>query len=103
MSYYILVNKKPVKTDGIKWSQWYEACLHNDGRRVALTNIDESTFVSTVFLSIDHDFSFQGPPILFESMVFKNGIGTDDIKRYHTWEEAEKGHQEIVDRIRAGK
>jgi hypothetical protein len=63
-------------------------------RRVAQTTIGQYR-VSTVFLCLDH--GFDGEPQLFETMVFG---GEDDwadelLWRYSTWEQAERGHQQI--------
>lgn len=64
--------------------------------------------VSTVFLSVNHAFRNDVPPILFETMVFLGGEeeGTDynqealDIQeRYSTWDEAEKGHAKVVKQV----
>ena len=40
-----------------------------DARRVALTEVGERT-VSTVHLVLDHSFTDDGPPVLFETMAF---------------------------------
>lgn len=49
--------------------------------------------VSTVFLGLDHRYcGDDGPPILFETMIF--GDGRDDYQeRYVTLAEAEAGHR----------
>jgi hypothetical protein len=39
-----------------------------------------------------------GPPLLFETMVFVAGIGELRV-RYETWDEAAAGHRLIVDTI----
>jgi hypothetical protein len=57
--------------------------------------------VSTVFLGLDHNFRDEGPPILFETMIFGE---TDDDPvgrqwRYATWAEAELGHMAIVETL----
>jgi hypothetical protein len=52
--------------------------------------------VSTVFLGIDHGFDPEGPPILFETMVFCKGFDEEIQKRYATWDEAIAGHQTII-------
>jgi hypothetical protein len=49
--------------------------------------------VSTVFLGLDH--SFEGPPILFETLV-SGGDLEGEMDRYHTWEEAIKGHNNMM-------
>lgn len=57
--------------------------------------------VSTVFLGLDHSFG-DGPPILFETMVFYGDSG-DYTERYATWDEAVKGHVEIVAKLERGE
>jgi hypothetical protein len=80
-------------------------------KRVAETTVQTQAhgeiWVSTVFLGLDHGWD-GGPPVLFESMAFaKDGVGDIDYaekfaERYCTWEEAVKGHQNIVDKLNAG-
>lgn len=64
--------------------------------RVALSRIGDAE-VSTVFLGIDYGFGRTPDPLLFETMVF---YGPDRecgrMMRYFTWEEAERGHADIV-------
>jgi hypothetical protein len=64
-------------------------------RRVALDVVAPGIEVSTVFLGIDHNHSGEGPPVLFESMVFDD-YGGNDCRRWSTWAEAVKGHQQLV-------
>jgi len=54
--------------------------------------------VSTAFLGIDHNFTDDGPPMLFETMVF-GGALDGDCDRTSTWEEAEKQHVETLTRV----
>ena len=88
--------------DLIKWAQWFE---HND-LHVNRTKTDKYT-VSTVFLGIDHSFGRDGPPIVFETMVFKYGdwdsgdLQENDIDRYATIEDARAGHKAMVAKWRA--
>jgi hypothetical protein len=74
-----------------QWAQWFE--LHTEDRIVA---VDEhrGVRVSTVFLGLDHSFG-RGPPLLFETMIF-GGPRDQDMRRYSTWEDAERGHRELV-------
>lgn len=60
---------------------------------VAKDVVGESA-VSTVFLGVNHQFH-GGPPKIFETLVF-GGPRADTMRRYSTWEEAERGHAEIV-------
>lgn len=98
---YILVDGEPVpEPDILKWGRWFEG----DTRRIANTK-GEGYTISTVFLGLDHNFSGEGPPILFETMVFKNkdwdgdgkdGLPDEDCARYCTKKEAEAGHTAMV-------
>jgi len=64
----------------------------------------QTAYVSTVFLGLDQRGPFReegsGPPILFETMIFWDGPLDTDGARYATWEEAERGHEEFVWRVR---
>jgi hypothetical protein len=87
--YYILVDKEPVPVDDVlEWARMFEGDRH-----VGNTTIKD-VVVSTVFLGIDHNFRPDGPPLLFETMVF-GGEHDQYQDRYSTWEEAERGHAEI--------
>lgn len=67
-------------------------------RRVASTTLPDGKLVSTVWLGLDHSFG-DGPPLIFETMVFPRGSLSDlECVRYATEEEAIKGHQAVVDR-----
>ena len=88
MTNYILEGKQPVKCDDIiQWGKWFET-----GDRVVAKTEKDGVSVSTVFLGIDHSFE-EGEPVLFETMIF-GGDRDEDMWRYSTWDEAEKGHAE---------
>lgn len=87
MEYYILEGKEvKMVADVLEWSKFYET--HN--RVVKQTNIN-GLYISTVFLGLDHNFSTKGDPILFETMIFKDGRDVYQ-ERYSTWDEAFEGH-----------
>jgi len=88
--YYILEGKEPVLCDFMTWIRWKE---NFDNRRVAKTEIGKVR-ISTVFLGIDHNWG-DGPPILFETMVFGGELDQEQ-ERYSTWEEAKVGHRQMV-------
>jgi hypothetical protein len=108
MFYYALKNKIPVLVpDVLEWAKEMERDRH-----VADTRFDNGLHVSTVFLGIDHSWS-GGPPLLFETMVFRPcnrklfGKQLDEeederfpLERYSTWEEAEKGHNAMLESIK---
>ncbi len=61
-------------------------------------------WVSTVFLCIDHRYSFsrEESPIVFETMITTNGDWDDFQQRYCTSQEALAGHNEIVEKLKQG-
>ncbi len=87
---------------------WAAAFEDNDKRIVRQNTVTElgelvspfkSVFVSTVFLGLDHNFMGEGPPIVFETMVF-GGPFNHTMWRYATWDEAVKGHEQLVKMVR---
>lgn len=93
--YWILNGRTPVQEDLLVWAAWFE---NDDNRRVAETCLG-NVLISTVFLGIDHRFFGNGPPLLFETLVF-GGPLNDEQTRCSTWEQAETAHALIVDRCR---
>ena len=65
-------------------------------RRVVKQEAVGTFFVSTVFLELDHRFGKDGPLIVFETAVQDPKDNFDVVRRYSTWEDAEKGHKEVV-------
>jgi hypothetical protein len=65
-------------------------------RRVGLTHIKDLC-VSTVFLGIDQAL-ISTKPVLFETLVWYPD-GPSVKRRYHTWEEAVLGHEEVVKEV----
>ena len=106
--YYTLVNHQPVAIE--RPSEWVNEMARRmwmkksksavDPWRVAETIIGEIR-ISTVFMGLDHRFSGEGPPILFETMVF--GGKLDQFQdRCCTWDEAEAMHADAVRQVRGG-
>ena len=97
--YYILGGEDgqtPIEvTDIFEWGMWFETA----NRTVAHTTIIKGVEVSTVFLGLNHSFSPEPPPILFETLVF-GGKHDGDMRRYSTWDEAEQGHAEECAQLR---
>lgn len=73
-----------------EWVEWFEHADHC----VNKTIVDDYE-VSTIFLGIDHNYFSTGPPLLFETMVFGGPLDRYQ-RRYTTYEEALKGHDETV-------
>lgn len=94
--YYVLDGHEVVAAqDIVSWSRWFEKA----GRTVAKTKLGDAE-VSTVFLAMNHAFSPRSKPVLFETLVF-GGPLDQEMDRYHTWDEAEAGHAEMVARVTA--
>lgn len=96
---YILDGKKPVECeDLLEWAMWMENGPHAVAKnRIAYKDV--IVIISTVFLGLDHQFGF-GKPLLFETKVF-GGPLDGRTRRYHTWDEAERGHQEVFAEVDA--
>jgi hypothetical protein len=78
--------------------EWAETEEHKD-RRVAYTELGTRR-VSTVFLGFDHQFG-DGPPLLFETMVFPSNSYADEYcEQYSTWDEAVAGHEATVKKFK---
>lgn len=91
---YILDGHTPVECDDLmKWGQW----MGSADRHVNTTMVGDVK-VSTVFLGLDHSFGDDGPPILFETMIF-GGEHDEYQDRYATWDEAVDGHKKAVDMV----
>lgn len=93
--FYILDEQKnPVPADMEGMCSWRKD--KDEPVRVGKTNVGPF-FVSTVFLGIDHRFGTDGPPILFETMIFRGESMSEEYQtRYATWNEAEAGHKVAV-------
>jgi hypothetical protein len=94
--HYILEGRKPRMVDLETWVKFFE----NIDRHVANENVGDVR-VSTVFLGLDHSFG-QGPPLLFETMVFGGPLNEEQV-RYSTWGEAEIGHRYMVERVKSAR
>jgi len=94
MSHYYDMDGQPITME--KWCETFEDFEH---RRIGYTELPGGCRVSTVWLGLDHSFREEGPPLIFESMVFGPDDSTDlDMIRYSTREEAEQGHSLLVTR-----
>jgi hypothetical protein len=109
MLWYILdENKNPVPSTAMRASRWMHGDDENDRSifearcRVGLTTVRPGVEVSTVFLGLDHGHDSRKPPVLFETMVFRDGHGCDG-DRYTTWADAKAGHDKTVAEVRAEK
>lgn len=106
MKYYTLENLKPAPCkDVLDWCVWMEA---NQQRVIVATktillDTDDECVISTIFTGVDHlhlDPEI-AEPYLFESLVICPI--SEDVhfisERFLTYQDALKGHQEIVDNV----
>ena len=66
---------------------------------VAKTKVGEVS-ISTVWLGLDHGSWDDGPPLIFETMIFGDEYYRDYQERYSTEEEALAGHEKAVALVR---
>lgn len=102
MGHYILEGREVTAAPFMEWAMWFEHV--GKGRIVAQTKCGER-LVSTVFLSLDHNWSGQGPPLIFETMIFGGPVpGSEPLFqcRWSTYDEAEHGHDYTVALTEAG-
>ena len=95
---YILDGHEPVATELMAWSKWFEA---NVTKRHVADEMVGDVRVSTVFLGVDHQYMDGGPPLLFETMIFRDGVADDLMERCSTWDEALAQHAQVVERVQA--
>lgn len=107
MKYWVLSGHTPViATDRNEWAKMFD-----HGSRILKQEHVGTTWVSTVFLGMDHSFSAMSGhrdhvPDLFETMVFPkedHEVWADYQERSRSWDEAMKIHRRVVRRLKAGK
>jgi hypothetical protein len=87
--------KRPVACNDLQ--RWGEMMEDMSKRRVAGTEVTDEVRVSTVFLGLDHRFMGDGPPLLFETMIFGGPEPIDQATwRYASWDDAQTGHAAAV-------
>ena len=95
--HYILEDGKIKEVSFMEAAAWMGANKH----QIEHTDLGDGVFVSTVFLTIDHGWGRHKLPVLFETMVF-GGKFNENQWRYCTLEEAQVGHQIVVNAVRSG-
>jgi hypothetical protein len=86
--------------------QWVKAYEGLTKKAVASTLLPDGTWISTVWLGINHQYG-EGPPLIFETMVFPGQgqlaqcLDWRHYDRYATEAEALAGHEAMVRKVRA--
>lgn len=94
MKHYVLKDRQAVPATLEEWSRF----LMSPDRVVGYW-VMESLLISTVFLGIDHNWSDEGPPLLYETLVF-GGPMDRHMERTSTWAEAEQTHERVCREVR---
>jgi hypothetical protein len=81
----------------ISLRQWC-VLFESTGRIVAQDHVGEY-YLSTVWLGIDHGFG-DGPPLIYETMLFKGTRNDVETYRYSTWTEAEQHHAKLLEELK---
>lgn len=93
LGHYVLIGQSPVpEPDLLTWAEWYATA-----DCVVFQTDFVGGVVSTVFLGLDHQWG-HGPPLLFETMVFRDGKPTE-CRRCSTWLEAEAQHARLLEMV----
>ena len=99
--YYILVDREPIQVDMMTWARATER-QHTiegfDAWRVGATYFEDGTWISSVFLGLDHNWHPDGPPLIFETMIFNSDDDLDEewCERCSTWDECLIQHREAI-------
>ena len=87
--YYTLVDKEPVLTS------IENLPVQNLIQKIRKTEFSDKWLISTVFLGVDHSFTEEGPPLVFETMIFKN-YADQYSRRSSTYQEALEEHRKAI-------
>ena len=88
-------NKTPIVADLMTWAKWFE----KSNRTVKKSRLNSDVLVSTVFLGLDHNMGGEGPPVLWETMIF-GGEHDEYCDRYSSYKDAIDGHEKAVDLVK---
>jgi hypothetical protein len=100
--FFKLEGRTAVPISTAEHHQWIAEDPDHGIRRVRADEFlsgDDTVEVSTAFLmGINHSWMDGAEPLLFETMVF-GGTMDQSQRRYSTWEQAEAGHQEVLNQL----
>jgi hypothetical protein len=98
--FYILNDKGEIvpTSDPIEFAKSFE-CAETQSMKDEVYGV----LVSTVFLGINHQYDPNGPPLVWETMVFGLKGQEDRPIRYSSKAEAEEGHKRMVELVKKCK
>jgi hypothetical protein len=81
----------------MEWARMVEKRADMTYKRVATTTLPDGKWVSTVWVGYNQQYG-EGPPLIFETMVFRSedDLSEFDCDRYSTEAEAVEGHARMV-------
>ena len=93
LNLYILEGREVIPAkDLFEWADFFEDHKHRVIRQTTVKLFNRNYCdVSTVFLGIDHSFMKDGPPLVFETMVFGGDFDGHQVRAY-TYTGAEECH-----------
>ena len=98
-----VIDKTYTPCPTLEWAEQLEELNDLHMKHVADDYINNNR-ISTIWLGVDHQWNENAPPLLFETMVFKDGDYGNKIycSRYSTWQEAEEGHKRAIKWVEDG-
>jgi hypothetical protein len=95
-------------TDLMEWGRLFEDKQYKFVGSASIRSEQGTTFrVSTVWMGMNHQYHPAGPPLIFETMVFIDEAGAEDVNwldtycdRYSTEAEAQAGHQAMIELVK---
>jgi len=95
---YIIKDGKVVPATLLEWGRF----LQDNERRVIFTTIGRRVRVSTIFMGLDHRWNNRGAPLIYETMIFAEGLKHLDTVRslYSTRAQAIRGHKIAIEEVR---
>lgn len=80
-----------------QWGVYFQDKDYQVLRQETIELGDVQVLISTVWLGMDHNFSGEGPPLIFETMVFNE---EQPCYRWASEEEALQEHEKLVTEIK---
>lgn len=93
--YYCLNSDKSVSPCTLTEFIDRQCYLCANGTNQILYDVINGLDISTSWLGVNYNWFNDGPPLLFETMIF-DGNKTVSVIRYATWQEAIDGHKDAI-------